>query len=383
MSDWNSIQNAESVFINSILLSLPELTNEVVTVVDVIETSTRRKLSMTETEIECGTIDFGRLLLTTQKSIVILVSIAVKKLDQDLQVDDICSSSKQSLLGATPNIFADMQQQNTLLQNSSLSDIEVLFSPCATYIVHSARPSSTPTAMPSCGTGSYEMGSGCGPCPAGYYSDVFNAMHCEPCPMNYYSTGGAEECVPCPGLTANIHPGSADCPAYSLKAPPYAYPVVAVMLALILVASLAKADYLNLPSMFVMSFFPFVDVVSDLSYLTYNTFYRESLLALCFVFLFAPTTFFAYSVFETKRAPPKPFGINYIWLWLDNHQPTFQNEPILENISKDNLTVNYLALLFLIPCQAIYLVFAVAFTVVWFVFGYFLYMCKVLSIGTY
>ena len=32
MSDWNSIQNAESVFINSILLSLPELTNEVVTV---------------------------------------------------------------------------------------------------------------------------------------------------------------------------------------------------------------------------------------------------------------------------------------------------------------------------------------------------------------
>jgi hypothetical protein len=312
----------------------------------------------------------------------IVVSIAVRKLDQTEQLDNMCSSNKQNLLGAAPSIFSIMQRQNPLLQNSSIDDVQVLFSSCSTRIVHSAHPTSTPTGMPSCGTGSYEVGGGCGPCLPGYYSDVFNALRCTPCPIGYFSTGGAEECTLCPGLTTSIQLGSPDCPNYSLKAPKWTFYVIFGFLTFILVASLFFVDKSNFVSMLFMSAIPFSDVVSDLQYIVFNSFDNLAIFIACIFFFFFPMLFFSLFVFVEKKATPKPFGYDYIWLSLHDHRPKIQDE--FFSWSRDKLVCwNYSLFVGLILVQGVYLILALLITMLWFLFGYFLHMCKMLSLGTY
>ncbi len=189
-----------------------------------------------------------------------------------------------------------------------------------------------------------------------------------------------------------------------------------VLLLMILVTSLAFVDRHNFFSMLIMSAFPFGDVASDLQYITFNSFYNLPLFVFCMMyslthslthslmlthaliyllthslthsltrFFFLPLLFFANLVFHDKKALPKPGGYDFIWLRLSKHQPMIQGEPC--SWSRDSsqgataIYVNYVIFLVLLLVQCVYVVIAVAFASVWFVFGYFLYMCKMLSLG--
>ena len=154
LADWDSIQNANKTFIEVLLGNMPDLDEDEVSIVNVEDTSYRRALSTTETEIECGVIDFRRLLLTT-KSLEITLLFSIKRLNNKQSVDDFCGTYQQQFLAASFPILSIMQNDSQILQNTTIRNVTL--STCNTSILQSAHPSSMPTAMPSCGTGSSQV----------------------------------------------------------------------------------------------------------------------------------------------------------------------------------------------------------------------------------
>lgn len=154
LADWDSIQNANKTFIEVLLGNMPDLDEDEVSIVNVEDTSYRRALSTTETEIECGVIDFRRLLLTT-KSLEITLLFSIKRLNNKQSVDDFCGTYQQQFLAASFPILSIMQNDTQILQNTTIRNVTL--STCNTSILQSAHPTSMPTAVPSCGTGSSQV----------------------------------------------------------------------------------------------------------------------------------------------------------------------------------------------------------------------------------
>ncbi len=154
LADWDSYQiNANKTFIEAVLEVMPGLNEDEVSIVNVEDSSYRRALSTTETEIECGVIDFRRLLLTT-KSLEITLLFSVIQLNSAQTVDTFCDYNQQQFLAASYPVLSIMQN-SSLLQNTTIKN--VTFSSCNSSIAHSAYPTSMPTAMPSCSTGSFQV----------------------------------------------------------------------------------------------------------------------------------------------------------------------------------------------------------------------------------
>ena len=179
-----------------------------------------------------------------------------------------------------------------------------------------------------------------------------------------------------------------------------------MVMLVMLVTSLAFVDRYNFIYMLTMFVLSVGDVISDMQYIIFNSFYNLPLTGLCMMysthsysficstglinstfdrFVILPLLCFANLVFRDKKALPKPGGYDFIWLQLVRHRPSFQGDPF--SWSWDStwgitaICANYVVFLVLIPIQCVYALLAVVFAVTWFIFGYFLYICKMLSLG--
>merc|ERR1719265_1744054 len=88
------------------------------------------------------------------------------------------------------------------------SDTVVVSATYTAQLLRSPFPTSVPTSMPSCGSGSMDGSNGCEPCPLGTYRSinmVHNSITCQECPIDTYADEiGLNECKKCPFPEATV-----------------------------------------------------------------------------------------------------------------------------------------------------------------------------------
>ena len=245
-----------------------------------------------------------------------------------------------------------------------------------TVIVHSSKPTSTPTSQPSCGTGSEIDGDGCRYCGPGYITPIYNTESCIPCPVGFYATGMRNfECTQCSYPWTTVFEGSASCEALGFDVNyTFIFSLLGVLVLLFFIAlSMAgEARYVA----FLMMSFPALDILTDLIYLASSKYYNIYLIIPGFFFTFAPNFIFMAKLYEVKA---------YCGLFLD-YYPIFwfQNDRrvwwIHDHYKEDLWWLLVPVQLVLCLSYTLWILLVLPFFVFWFVLGIYFFQAKCLSV---
>ena len=268
--------------------------------------------------------------------------------------------------------------------------------------LHTPRPSGVPTAMPSCGLGSFGTRSSCGKCPPGTYANIRGSTSCSACPQGYYTdTYGAEICKECSYPTTTSSKGSVTCDAYAVALDAgYLNTLLVGLVVLFLTCLMLANSGLRLKALVVMVL-PTLNVLSDLYYLTTKLFFSYTLFICCLAMFLAPNIFFVRKLRKLKAIPHLyiPFPLFYffdklIFVGTDRGYPLVLGKHLSSSFERHDTIPKGLVFLIVWAMVAsvqamwifVYLMWAVCingpFIALWFSIGVFFYQTKVISITT-
>ncbi len=317
--------------------------------------------------------------------------------DDVMTVADVYDTVTSSVVSSSNEILVGMQSNSTYFSNAVV--LSTTYSTYSSVIIRSSQPTSTPTSSPTCGLGSFQVGSGCGPCAEGYYTDELNAFQCTACPVNTYSNVvGSAQCSLCGDFTTNIYEASTTCPHFSLHASAFTYYSLGSFVTALFLSALLFAGE-NVYIMFVLGLFPFLDIVSDMIYILSIKFWSFELFACAIIFFVVPSSMFIYKLIKMRACPRlmQFVGVDimngkYIWLSVSPEGSPLINGKRSSLSYEEHDGIEKLAwfwvlwallvafqLLFLVVCLVWY-AFASVFLVAWLFVGLFLYQTKMLAI---
>ena len=160
--------------------------------------------SKTFAKLVCGEFDHTELFSSNQGSLeAIKIGYIVRSELSDVgvgtsELSNIISEYKSKVISDSfANDMTDFLKNDTLFAAAIALD-PIIYSITYNYtleVLHSGSPSSQPTAMPSCGDGSFGSPADCGPCSPGTYTSIGGRSKCTPCEQMFYSdTYGAATC---------------------------------------------------------------------------------------------------------------------------------------------------------------------------------------------
>ena len=306
---------------------------------------------------------------------------------------------------------------------SASSAAPLVTSPIFT-VLHSAKPTGTPTGQPTMIE-----------CPAGHYHSS-DSPSCLACPAGYSSLAGSYECSKCAPGSITAAPGTATCSVCGLGTYAEAallttckrcpWPTTTAFVAssnceaiaialtfeqLVVFGVLALTVYgvccvlTRKPEFVVFTVFPMLDIVSDLLYLLQNTFYSKVLFGMCILFIVLPNTFFLRLANDMGALVPHillpvpAFLEDGTLLWLGNNHgfPLFRGQRLSVSFDKHDgilkvvwfwvvwavcLAAQSVSLSVFLACYAPFIAFHVTFSALWLAFGFFLYQIKVMAVGS-
>jgi len=228
---------------------------------------------------------------------------------------------------------------------------------------------------------------------------------CPRCPLDSYQPSeGAFSCNPCPFPTTTLLEGQIACTNYSLKTPTYGFYTILSVAVFVYLCCIALTGFTSLP-LIAFSFFPALDVISDILYFVQTGFYNMGLFLTCVGFLMAPSWLFVRVLIENKALMPSfliprpEFLTNGTLLWLSiskDFSPLYNNERIWLSLREHDtlLKVVYFLALWLICitsqvfCLLLFCIMYVLYIsvhaplwITWFCFGAYLLQIKMLSVG--
>ena len=407
LSDWNVDQAHHEALIKASLVQHVDGLRED-DIVDIsaanISTTGSRHLTNNDdgtTEIHVSSsIDDPRVLIIKILELDIIFNIRLQYFKQTTQmtsadvyqtiISRIIASSNDSLVYLQSNsaYFA-----NAVVLSTSYSSYSVIFS-------RSTYPTSTPTSQPSCGIGSYQVGSGCGSCAPGYYTDSLNAYQCNACPLDTYKSEiGSVQCSPCGKFTTNVNEASTSCPNFLLNVSAITYCSICAFIAVLFLSSLYFAGE-NKFTMLILGTFPLLDILSDMIYILSVKFWNFELFLCAVIFFVIPSSMFVRMLVRIKAYPRmikfvgvEIIGDQYIWLSVSRDgSPLINGERSTLSFEEHDgmdkvlwywsfwLVLIALQVIFLIVCSLWYLVQATL-LIVWLFAGLVLYQTKMLAIG--
>ena len=418
LRDWNAnILNHEKLIQESLLVHVAGLREDDIIGISAADRSTRRLAANDATNnndalipaeckefIQTNIGDFSihgqRILIIKRLEIVINLNIRPQYFNRTdpVTIEDVFNLVKLRIDASANDILTDLQTNSTYF--ASAIWLSTTYSSFSSVVSRSANPSSSPTSQPSCGTGSYQLGNGCGPCAEGYYSDSLNAFQCVACPIDTFSsTIGSVQCTSCEKFTSNIKDASTSCPHYTLNASAFTYYFLGAFITTIFLWALLFADE-NIYIMFLLGLFPLLDITSDIIYILSVKFWNFELFVCSIVFFVIPSSMFIYKLFHMKAYPRlmKFVGVEimngqHIWLsvsvdgfpLINGERSTLSYE---EHDGIEKLAWYWLLWLLLIAFQVIFIlssivwhIIALVLLVVWLFIGLFLYQTKMLAIG--
>ncbi len=340
-----------------------------------------------------------RELLTKRLKIIVGLSVNPVYIDADNSTSGVYNSLKSSITAGNALILNDMQAQSSYFLNVSVSGVSV-----SSYVVgvsHSALPTSFPTSQPTCGIGSSQNSvSGCTQCAIGYYTDKLNANLCSICPIDTYNTAvGSDHCDACPAFRANTAEGSNDCHCIYLHTSSIAYYTFVAIVLIIVASSLIFAGE-NVYIMFMLTFFPILDITTDLIYILSMKFWNFELFISAICFFILPSLMHIYQLIKLGARPTlKEFILtellecDLIWLTITrNGFPLINGQRSSLSFDAhdgaDKLFAYWLLWIALVVLQAGFLVMAAMwylvaflFLVIWISIGLLLFQTKMLAIG--
>ncbi len=316
----------------------------------------------------------------------------------EVTVADVYNTVTSRINASSSDITADLKSNSTYFANAIL--LSKTYSAYSSIISRSSYPTSTPTSQPTCGLGSSQVGSGCGPCAAGYYTDSLNAFQCTACAVGMYSSDiGSVECSPCGAFAANIHEASTSCPHFSLHASAFTYYSLGSFVTALFLSALLFAGE-NVYIMFVLGLFPFLDIVSDMIYILSIKFWSFELFICAIVFFVVPSSMFVYKLIKMRACPRliQFVGVEvmqdqYIWLSVSpDGSPLINGQrsslSYEEHDGIEKLVWFWVLWALLVAFQVVFLMlclfwycFASVLLLAWLFAGLFLYQTKMLAIG--
>ena len=421
LRDWNADkQHHEALLKASFVRHVPGLREDDIVDISAVDKSTRR---LTATDLEESVPTECEAYILAERATCMLPDgqsspqdqrkLIIKRLELDITfnirpqyfnktnemtVADVYSTVKSRINSSSSDITADLQSNSTYFTNAVL--LSKTYSAYSSIISRSSYPTSTPTSSPTCGLGSSQVGSGCGPCAAGYYTDSLNAFQCTACPVDTYNNMiGSAECSPCDKFTSNILEASTSCPHFSLHASAFTYYSLGSFVTILFLSALLFAGE-NVYIMFVLGLFPFLDIVSDMVYILSIKFWSFELFICAIIFFVVPSSMFVYKLIKMRAYPRliQFVGVEvmqdqYIWLSVSPEGSPLINGQrsslsYQEHDGIEKLVWFWVLWVLLVSFQAVFLVlcliwysFASVLLLAWLFAGLFLYQTKMLAIG--
>jgi hypothetical protein len=262
LNDWNADkQHHEALLKASFVEHVAGLHKDDIVDITAVDKSSRRLTAfddistVTEVPVECAvceayiqanngdyTMQEQRVLLTKKLEIDITFNIRTQYFNrtEEMTTAEVYSIVTSRIDSSLSDILVDLQSNSTYFTTAVL--ISKKYSSVSTIISRSSQPTSSPSSQPTCGAGSYQIGSGCGLCAPGYYVDSLNAFHCTACPMDTYSSNvGSEQCTPCGRFTSNINEASSNCPHFALNASTFSYYSLCTFITILFLSALLFA----------------------------------------------------------------------------------------------------------------------------------------------
>lgn len=275
--------------------------------------------------------------------------------------------------------------------------------------VPSALPTSIPTSAPTCRRRyKHEDGSSDCVCKAGTHV-AYNASEdiesCRKCAIGTYSQHThSNQCEECDWPSYNFQRGSTHCTSLCLcfSSTTLAFaliPFIAIFLCCVWAADGSRY------AVFVILFFPTLDVFSDVLYIATTTFYLRYIFYSAVFFVMLPTAFFVQELVHLKAFPQilwwpqsrrvfqKPsFMKDFWWLGCQGSNPTYYGEKVTlifqHHDGIPHLVAFLLTWLLLLTAQMLsstlmllWPVVSVFFLSLWFMVGLFFHLTKVSAIG--
>jgi hypothetical protein len=288
----------------------------------------------------------------------------------------VMSKGERSLFQAQ---FDSLAQYKSF-PNIKLAEISpVLPKTFVTVHLHTPRPTSQPTSMPTCDEGSFAKnmngteynGYGhklklplhCTKCPRGTYTSIGDQVYCIPCPIGFYSDElGLSECKSCLAFYPrySTHRGMAYCNGYYLQVE--RYPIVYYFLIPIIITGmlggfkLAEHKFWHI---LLWAFVPTYDVVTDFFVIIGTPFENFGYFLSIIIFFNTSTIGFACKLYEMKCK---------CWIF-----DLFVPERL------QNTTDPFSFLFYVLYC--IILMFITVFPFIWLLFGALLFQTKLLAIN--
>lgn len=300
------------------------------------------------------------------------------------QLQSISSSSSPTLAAALSSVTTQTASVPTTFD---------------TVILNSQRPTSSPTSMPTCGSGSFGEPNRCSPCLPGTYSSAHDELSCTLCELGKYSDiQGSKECFVCPYPLSSVKLGSTECSAFAIQ---FSFEGIASILSglvALFLFSLSFAKSQQVPAFVVMAF-PTLDILTDLAYIATTTFVSPMLYSISVFFFILPNSIFVLKLYERGAYPsliiPFPGTQMFpkvIWLSSNRGYPLVNEERLSYSFEKhDSIPklISYWVLwIFLVAGQFAYLIayvfwfgINIPLLLPWFILGIFLFQSKVWSIG--
>jgi hypothetical protein len=107
----------------------------------------------------------------------------------------------------------------------------------------------------------------------------------------------------CPYSRTTLMHGQQQCNAFSLKVQTNGFYIIGSVFVFIYLGCITLTG-LNSPPLIAFSFFPALDVISDILYLVNTSFYNVELFSTCFLFLLAPTLLFVKTLIDYNAIIP-------------------------------------------------------------------------------
>ena len=404
LRDWNADkEHHEASFKASLVSRITGLREDDIVDISAVDKSTRRLTTIDdaiEVPSQYSPIHDQRMLIIKRLELAVTFSIRTQYFNHTNEVSsaDIFNAVTSRIDSTSSDILSDLQSDSTYFANAI-----VLSTTSSSYSLmqsRSAYPSSSPTSQPSCGLGSSQVGSGCGPCLEGYYSDSLNAFECTACPLDTYNTMiGSVQCTPCGAFAANIHEASTSCPHFALHASSFTYVSLGSFVTILFLSALLFAGE-NAYIMFILGLFPFLDILSDMVYILSIKFWSFELFICAIVFFVVPSFMFVFKLSRMKAYPRliKFAGLTItdgVYLWLSvspDGSPLVNGERLtlsyLEHDGIEKLVWYWVFWILLLTAQVVFVALSIVWqfvsivlAIAWLFTGLFLYQTKMLAIG--
>lgn len=187
----------------------------------------------------------------------------------------------------------------------------------------------------------------CQPCSPGTFAATVGSIVCTPCPVGTYSTGStgnshngivgdkyylfitkpvlvADKCRACDWPKAISRQGSPTCDNFSLDMRGDHSAIFVVVFVVVYAICIWRSG-VPIPAMLAFSFFPLLDLLSDILYVALTTFYHPALFAFCVIFLASPHLGLLYRMYKIGALLPGmwflPIDV-FFWLGCENGLPT-------------------------------------------------------------